>query len=270
MNKLYKLLKDYSIEDALNIEKNDLQYKSLEKLYENIQNKELFLSLILANSIVCYQLSSTWENYWEEFSNYFSFVIPVKTGIYRKEKQKYAIKDTNILNNIYSKGNSISLGEFIDSWSSQEWHKKIIKELSIFLPNSKWNKRFVETKINRLKKLEPFLGKFDKNKDFYMENLIVLRDELAETMWQKKDAKTIVFAIKMILYWYTIVNNWKSTLCPFEIEIPIDSRLTKIFDKYKEKHTNIKVFYSELSKKLQIPEIHLDAIIWVNFEELMK
>ncbi len=231
MWKLYTILKDYTIDDALNIEKQDSQYKSLEKLYANLRNKELFLSLVLANCIVCYQLSSTWEKYWEEFASYFSSVIPAKAGIYK-----------------------------ID----------IIKLMIDFLPNSKWNKRFVDTKINRLWKLEIFLSKFEKEIDFYSNNLIILRNELATTMWQKKDAKTIVFAIKMILYWLSIINNWKSTLCPFEIEIPIDSRLTQIFEKYKENYTDIKLFYSDLSKKIQIPEIHLDAIIWVNFEELMR
>jgi N-glycosylase/DNA lyase len=33
---------------------------------------------------------------------------------------------------------------------------------------------------------------------------VILRDELAKTMSQKKDAKTIVFAIKMIMYGISI------------------------------------------------------------------
>nr|MDD3719783.1 N-glycosylase/DNA lyase [Candidatus Gracilibacteria bacterium] len=225
MKKIYNLLKNYTIEDALNIEKQDLQYKSLEKLYKNIQKKSDFLSLILANSIVCYQLSSTGEKYWEEFATYFS-------------------------------NRNLSDG--------------IISELSQFLPNSKGNKRFVDTKIGRLKKLELLLSKFEKQLDFDSNNIILLRDELASTMNQKIDAKTIVFAIKMLLYGLSIINNGKTIICPFKIEIPIDSRLTQIFEKYKEDYTDIKLFYNDLSKKLQIPEIHLDAIIWVNFNELMK
>jgi N-glycosylase/DNA lyase len=42
MTKIYNLLKNYTLEDALNLEKQDLQYKSLEKLYNNIQDKHLF------------------------------------------------------------------------------------------------------------------------------------------------------------------------------------------------------------------------------------
>jgi N-glycosylase/DNA lyase len=42
MTKLYKLLKSYTLEDALELEKQDLQYKALEFLYNNINDKELF------------------------------------------------------------------------------------------------------------------------------------------------------------------------------------------------------------------------------------
>ena len=68
MQALYRLLKKYTLEDALNLEKQDLQYIAIEKLCSNVQNKELFFGLILTNSIICYQLSSTGEKYWEEFS----------------------------------------------------------------------------------------------------------------------------------------------------------------------------------------------------------
>jgi DNA-(apurinic or apyrimidinic site) lyase len=45
------------------------------------------------------------------------------------------------------------------------------------------------------------------NIDYYLENLVILRDELAKTMNQKKDAKTIVFAIKMIMYGISIIES---------------------------------------------------------------
>jgi N-glycosylase/DNA lyase len=43
MQKLYFLLQNYTLEDALKLEKQDLQYKALEKLYINIEDKNLFL-----------------------------------------------------------------------------------------------------------------------------------------------------------------------------------------------------------------------------------
>jgi len=59
--------------------------------------------------------------------------------------------------------------------------------------------------------------------------------------------------------------------------IPIDSRLENLYKKdtlldndAKINTKEIKNFYIELSKKLQIPLLHLDAILWVNYDELIK
>lgn len=237
MQQLYKLLENYTLEDALNLEKLDPQYQALEKLYKEIKDNKLFFWLIIANSLVCYQLSSTWEEYWEEFQNF----------------------TCNYLLNLESKDTY----EF--KWS------QLTLFLKDFLLKSKWNKRLLNMKEKRLEKIKIFLDKFLDNFDFYLWNIIILQEELAKTMKQKKDAKTIVFAIKMILYWTKIAYNTKfnpNTLIP--ISIPIDSRLIQIFEKYKEDYTDIKQFYYDLSIKLKIPEIHLDAIIWVKFKELMK
>jgi len=56
--------------------------------------------------------------------------------------------------------------------------------------------------------------------------------------------------------------------------IPIDSRLENLYKKYENPLTplpgGIKEFYINLSKKLNIPLLHLDAIVWVNYDELIK
>jgi|SaaInl8_135m_RNA_FD_contig_31_79051_length_248_multi_4_in_0_out_0_1 N-glycosylase/DNA lyase len=57
MQKLYKKLKKYTIEEVIKLEESDRQFIALENLYNKINDKSLYLSLILANSIVCYQLS---------------------------------------------------------------------------------------------------------------------------------------------------------------------------------------------------------------------
>lgn len=232
MHRLYTLLENYTIDDVLKLEKEDLQYKALEILYKEIINKKYFLPLIIANSIICYQLSSSWEKYWQELSTYFSNLL---------------------LNN----------KEFIDFDL-----ELLINNLWDFILKSKWNKRFTKIKISRLQKLKEFLIMFYKNEDYYSTNLIIFRDTLALTMKQRKDAKTIVFAVKMFLYWLSIINTWKEIICPFEISIPIDSRLINIFEKYCEEYSDIKLFYFDLSKKLNIPEIHLDSLIWINYEKI--
>jgi N-glycosylase/DNA lyase len=59
MKQLYDKLKNYSLDDVLKLEKTDRQFIALKNLEKNIENKELYLSLIILNSIICYQLSGT-------------------------------------------------------------------------------------------------------------------------------------------------------------------------------------------------------------------
>ncbi len=227
MQKLLKKLNWNNIDSAIQQENNDFQFLSLKKLYTNIENKEIYLFLVLANALVTYQLSGKWEAYWEEFSTYFS-----------------SIKNLS--------------------------KENIIRELQNFIKNSKNNKRLVDVKMQRLEKLHKFLDMFQNKKDFYYENMEILRDDLVLLMNQARDAKTIVFAVKMFSY---AARNYfgKLVLFPYEIEIPIDSRLETIYEKYNsDKNMKIKDFYKILSKDLNVPALHLDAIIWCNYEELKK
>lgn len=222
MKELYKKIWHYTIEDAYNFERQDRQFLALEKLEKTFKDKNSFLALVVANSIICYQLSWKGEDYWEEFSKYFSW------------------KDINLEN--------------------------LLAELWKFISKSKNNKRLLNIKINRLAKLSEFITNFAWEK--YFEDILLLRDDLNSALWQTKDTKTVVFAVKMFSYWARLVY-WSHT-CPFEISIPIDSRLKKLFEKYKEEYINEEEFYSDLVKKTWIPAIHLDAILWVNYEELIK
>ena len=156
---------------------------------------------------------------------------------------------------------------------------KFIIFLIFFLLNSKNNKRFIETKLKRVKKLENFYLEFLEKTKYFYENMKILLNILSKIMNQKLDAKTIIFAIKMFSYWARNIFDFKKF--SREINIPIDSRLEKLYKKYSFhsisfeekkiiKNKEIKKFYSELSKKLDIPLLHLDAILWVNYEKLIK
>ena len=232
MQELYNKLKKYSISDSIKIEESDRQYIALKKMSEEIKHKELYLSLILANSIICYQLSWKWEDYWEEFGEYFSDFTHFIWGWY--------------------------------AWKAEG----VISWLAKFIKQSKNNKRFIVTKIKRLEKIKPFLDIFIKKEEYYYDNMEILRGQLAKTMKQKLDAKTIVFSVKMFSYWARNIFN-KLVYFPEDINVPIDSRLINLFEKYKWDYTNIDKFYSDLSKKLKIPELHLDAIVWVNYDNLI-
>lgn len=66
---LIKSLERLKIDGIREIEERfDPQYKSLLKL----KDRGDFSMVTVGNSLVCYQLSSTGEEYWEEFSQYFT------------------------------------------------------------------------------------------------------------------------------------------------------------------------------------------------------
>jgi DNA-(apurinic or apyrimidinic site) lyase len=70
---LIDILSKFSIEEILYFEENyDLQYRYLRFLYKNIKNQNLFLKLIVINSLLAFQLSYKGEKFWEIFSIYFS------------------------------------------------------------------------------------------------------------------------------------------------------------------------------------------------------
>ncbi len=222
MKNLIEIIKEnYDISDIENIEKNDPMYQALEHLFLNLENKEMFLPLVIANSLICYQLSSKGEEYWEEFSR--------EAGKYKFDK----LKDIYMF--------------FID-----------------FLPKSEWNKRLVNTKIERLKKLDFFLSDFYFKQKYYYKNMLKLRKDIARTMQQLENAKTIVFSVKMFGYGARI-RFTDFIEFPAEIEIPIDSRLKSIF-KYVNKQDSYTIdsFYNKLAQDLNISPLHLDAILWLN------
>jgi len=71
INMLKCVIRSLGIESARTIEeKIDLQYSYLRHLKERLNNNVLFLKLIILNALVSYQLSTTGENWWREFSEY--------------------------------------------------------------------------------------------------------------------------------------------------------------------------------------------------------
>jgi len=78
VNRLVKILRELGLDCARTVEeKVDLQFDALKNLRENL-NDELFIKLVIANSLVSYQLSGKGEEWWWEFSRYFSENPPEK------------------------------------------------------------------------------------------------------------------------------------------------------------------------------------------------
>ena len=233
MQNLYNKLKKYTLDSAIEIERIDRQFLALEKLSKNkFLDDKNYLFLIIVNSLICYQLSWKWEDYWEEFWKIL-------------EDKKF--NDFSEIYNFFEK----------------------------FIPESKNNRRFIDTKLKRVKKIDNFYLDFTSKPEFYYKNMDLLALELSKIMKQKINAKTIVFAVKMFAYWAR--NTYDFQYFPENLMIPIDSRLENLYKKYEDIADEIKInieeiknFYIKLSKKLNIPLLHLDAILWVNYEELIK
>ncbi len=126
-----------------------------------------------------------------------------------------------------------------------------------------YNKRLLNAKLKRWTKVKDCIEGMSICK--YCKNIVRYVEKISTCLNQRKDAKTIVFSAKMLLYGCRIVED-KSLMAPFEIFIPIDSRISKI---NKEK-----IFWENLSLKTGIPLIHIDSILWVimglSYEEVEK
>ncbi len=177
---------------------------------------------------------------------------------------------------------SVALISFQLSALWEVWWKEIIDFVNnnfwLFLRNNLefWNLFFIQTKTNKrlidLKKQR--LSKFYNNKnrifsqlDFFYKNMKDFDFELSKIMNQKLYSKTIVFATK--IFWYSMrIISWKFLPFPFDVAIPLDSRIKKIYYKIKNKKWTDKVivdFFFEISKKTWIPPLHLDSILWIKF-----
>ncbi|NJE42408.1 N-glycosylase/DNA lyase [Thermococcus sp. GR6] len=215
--RLKGILRELGLECARTIEeKVDLQFDALRNLHENLDDDELFIKLVIANSIVSYQLTAKGERWWWEFSQYFSDNPPTEG---------------------------------------------IAEAYAEFLPVSRTNRRLVAGKIKRLEKLEPFLKELtlDDLRRYYFDDMGALRDDLAMVLGSKKNAKTIVFAVKMFGYAGRIAFG-EFVPYPMAIEIPDDVRINA----YTKRFTNEPPvsFWQKIAEEVSIPPLHIDSILW--------
>ena len=236
MIKLQDFLKTYDIKKAKELEHKDPQFLALQNCRNSIKNKNenLFLYLVIQCSIVSYQIAWSGELRWTEFG----------------EKVQ---KDWNVL---------------LDTRNNNESNTERRFD---FLKTSKNNKRIYNIKKSRIEKLNKLL-QTEKKFLKYENNLENLNEILAKTMWTKLYSKTIVFAIKMFGYALTIIS-WKETQYPMGINIPVDSRIKKIYKLNTDKEADeskIREFFANLSQKYKIPPLDLDTILRLDYRKTIK
>jgi len=226
VNKLKYIIKSLGIESARLIEeKIDLQYTYLKNLKEKLDNDELFLRLIILNALVSYQLSTTGERWWKEFSEY--------------------------------------------PWGYIS--ENITEEYIKFLSNSKGNRRFLEGKIKRIRRLKYFINTLSLRRfKYYYNNMADLRNALAKVLNTKGYSKTVVFAVKIFGYGGRMVFN-RFIPYPYTIEIPKDSRIERYTMKFTE--GDVLKFWSEIARDTGVPPLHIDSLLWPalgNWERIRK
>jgi len=130
-------IKQFSLEELIEIEKYDLQYKALEKLYNKLQDKEIFVKLVIINALLTYQLSMKWELYWQIFADYF---IENKIKNLKKDFKNFLNKyNKRLLQSKYKRLDKIL--NFIN-WTYKENINFYIKDETILLKNlSKYMKQ---------------------------------------------------------------------------------------------------------------------------------
>lgn len=223
MDELIDKIWNITIEKILEIEKNDPQFIALKNLYNNLENKELFLSLIIINSLICYQLSSTWEKYWQEFSDFFSknqdinfenlekkFIFFLKNSKWNKrlfETKKNRVKKIIFfIEEFYSKQDFFYNNfEKLLNFLSKNMNQKPIAKTIVFSVKMFWyGWRIFFDKINLFpanilipidSRLERIYKKYNNNldleiKDFYIslsKKLNISMLHLDSLLWTKKD-----------------------------------------------------------------------------------
>ena len=118
-----------------------------------------------------------------------------------------------------------------------------------------YNNRFLSGKLRRLKRVLSLIENLSREHLVqFCRNPEALLEYLSRNLKQPKDAKTLVFAVKMFIYACRIATG-KPIRAPFGIDIPLDVRLKKIADDLG--------FWRSLARRLGIPPLHLDALVWV-------
>lgn len=232
---LTAIIDRYSFEEVIAIEESDRQFLALKSAWELIKNSDFgcvdytIIQDVFLRAVIYNSLIS-YQIAWSGELRWEEFAEKLKS-------------DFNIL-----------LSDFIQ-WkdSLERWYNLMI--------TSKNNKRLYNIKLGRLKKMSNFPI---KPMIWYYENMLNLWEDLWKVMSVPVSSKTICFAVKMFGYSARVIFE-KFVPYPFEISIPVDSRIRKLFldnyGKISDKEIIEKTY--KLSKKSGIPSLHLDSLFWV-------
>ncbi len=220
LNELIEKLKCFTVDDTLHFEEMfDEQFHALKYLHSKSINDAVFLSLVVLNALISYQLSCSGERYWWEFARYFSNM---------KNIQFENIPEV-----------------FIE-----------------FLSKTTCGRRLRSQKISRIRRAWNVVKQYATRIDWLIKNQKTFSLKLARALNSAASAKTIVFSVKMLNYALRIVTKRK-IISPMSVDIPLDSRIRTI-SKVLGVENSLE-FWRMTSRRLGIPPLHLDSLLWIGF-----
>ncbi len=225
------------VEGAKRIERGDPQFHAVSKLARALGDPALVAVLVVANALVSYRLTLPGEEYWAEFA-------------------EAAAK-------IYASSRPGLYGFF-----------------SSFLRSCRGNRRLVDQKLARIKKFEDsgFPRLLEESFHHYATpgGLLELWGRLA-SLFGSREAKTVVFAVKM--FYYVALTVEPGLTAPEEILIPVDLRVALLAATsgivadggwreawhrgYGREKQVVLEAWRLVSASSRIPLLHLDAVIWL-------
>ncbi len=229
-------LREFGSDKIELFEITDPQYKALENLYRELNDCSSLALLTVLNSIVSYQLSTTGEDYWWEFSRYQEFK--------KYSRNPEMLWDAFRRFLLSSRGNTSA------------------REIKL-------------RRISRLREEEFHIEIYAKFSD-YAKDLGSFAKRLSEILRQNIYDKTIVFSVKMLYYVARICNmkigGFEEVKIPVDRRVAAVSFTSEIVDvvdtrdvvEYimREKKTALKA-WDIVSETSGISLIKLDSLIWV-------
>ena len=203
------------------------------------------------------------EDYVKRFSEKDILLIEKKDPQYKALELLYGFLNDKILffrlvliNSLLSYQLNMKGEKYWELFSDFFSTGKSLDDFPLFLKLH--NYRILNAKLKRFQKVKNVIDSAIKSEEdikSLANDLKKFLDIIAISLNQKRDAKTVVFAVKMFIYAFRIAFC-KDIFAPCGIMIPLDSRISKISED--------KDFWRKLEKETGIPLLHIDAVLWLS------
>ncbi len=138
----------------------------------------------------------------------------------------------------------------------------VCTELERYVTTSPYLKIGREARLRRVRKLC----------DIQIHDVLKLWDVLARRLGTDKNAKTVVFSVKMGGYALRACGLWRAPF-PMDIPIPVDYRIAQLSVRLglfngtareaMKRYVEVQNAWNEVARESSIPPLHIDTLIWL-------